>query len=433
MLRELHNSHFSFSDFSFRSAEKIFDAVILLDSNSGSNKHCEYDFMIALGVSSQLRIIHKPEALQALQHFIDLSRDWIFGYISYEAKDLVEELETSHENRLNVPYLNFFVPRMMISSKAGKVRTYFNDLDLDEHSATELLQKVQIEDERADSASAELQPRTSREKYLETFRALQQHIQRGDIYEINYCMAFTAENVRLMADETFSILNKSSSAPFSALMKLDEHYLISSSPERFIRKTGQKLISQPIKGTRTRHADPIVDEKLKNDLRNDPKEQTENVMIVDLVRNDLSRLAEKASVKVEELFGIYSFQRVHQMISTVSCVLPTHIRFSDIIRGTFPMGSMTGAPKISAMKLIDRYEDTSRGLYSGALGYVTPEEDFDFSVIIRSIVSNDDTGIVSVMTGSAITAEADSESEYEECMIKAAAMLAAVRIRETLA
>nr|MBA3971024.1 anthranilate synthase component I family protein [Bacteroidota bacterium] len=236
------------------------------------------------------------------------------------------------------------------------------------------------------------------------------------------CQEFFAENVVIDTSSVYKKLNTISSAPFSAYCKFGSHYVLCASPERFLQKCGNTLISQPIKGTIKRAENPKEDEKLKIELRSNKKEQSENVMIVDLVRNDLSRIAQKGSVKVNELFGIYSFKQVHQMISTVSCELKEGLTFTDILKTTFPMGSMTGAPKVSAMKLIEQYETTKRGLYSGAIGYIRPNGDFDFNVVIRSILYNADKKALSFMAGSAITDKADAFQEYDECLLKAKAM-----------
>lgn len=161
---------------------------------------------------------------------------------------------------------------------------------------------------------------------------------------------------------------------------------------------------------------------LKNDLAKDEKERSENIMIVDLVRNDLSKTAVKGSVKVEELCKVYSFDQVHQMISTVTSQIEENTHPIDVIKSTFPMGSMTGAPKISAMKIIENLEETKRGLYSGAVGYITPRGDFDFNVVIRSILYNHTQKYISFSVGSAITSKSDPLKEYEECLVKAKAM-----------
>jgi para-aminobenzoate synthetase component 1 len=198
--------------------------------------------------------------------------------------------------------------------------------------------------------------------------------------------------------------------------------MLSASPERFVKKVGSKVISQPIKGTARRSSDKEEDERIKAELTRDPKERSENIMIVDLVRNDLSKTALKGSVRVEELCKAYTFQQVHQLISTVVSEVSEKIDVVDIIISLFPMGSMTGAPKISAMEIIEELEETKRGLYSGAVGYFSPNNDFDFSVVIRSILYHKKEKYVSFSVGGAITAQSEIEKEYNECMLKAEAM-----------
>ena len=160
-----------------------------------------------------------------------------------------------------------------------------------------------------------------------------------------------------------------------------------------------------------------------NELKNSEKDKSENVMITDLVRNDLSKTAQKSSVKVEELFGVYSFERVHQMITTISSVIDKKYDFIDLLESCFPMGSMTGAPKLKAMQLIEEYETTKRSIYSGAFGYISPYQDFDFNVVIRSILYDKISSYISVLVGGAITINSDEEQEYEECLIKAQALI----------
>ena len=274
----------------------------------------------------------------------------------------------------------------------------------------------------------EIQSKISRTEYIHSVEKLKEHIRKGDIYEINFCQEFFAENASIDTTEIYKNLNAISGAPFAAFCKFDTHYLMCASPERFLQKRGNKLISQPIKGTIKRSENRETDDQLKNELLHNEKERSENVMIVDLVRNDLSRIAKKGSVNVDELYEIYSFKQVHQMISTVSCEIENTVSFTEILKSMFPMGSMTGAPKISAMKLIEQYESTKRGLYSGAVGYISPEGDFDFNVVIRSILYNSENKYLSFMVGSAITDKAQAEQEYEECLLKAKAMFQALRI-----
>ncbi len=235
-------------------------------------------------------------------------------------------------------------------------------------------------------------------------------------------MEFFADSCVVDPVETYLKLSEISPMPSAAFGRWGEKFLLCASPERFIRRQGDHLISQPMKGTIRRGKDVEEDEQLKKALAQHPKERSENIMIVDLVRNDLSKLAVPGSVQVEELCGVYSFPQVHQMISTVGCDLKPNTSFADIIRSTFPMGSMTGAPKVSAMELIERYEAVQRGVYAGSLGYITPEGDADFNVVIRTMLYNQCNRYFSFKVGSAITAYSDPEREYEECLIKAQAM-----------
>jgi para-aminobenzoate synthetase component 1 len=268
-----------------------------------------------------------------------------------------------------------------------------------------------------------IKQRISRESYLEKARQMLDHIYRGDIYEANFCMEFFAENAAINPFDTYQSLNEISEPPFAVYFKNNKHFLLCASPERYLRKEGNNIISQPIKGTAKRSINAIEDGVTKQALVNNEKERSENIMIVDLVRNDLSLTASKGSVKVEELCGAYTFKQVHHLISTItSQVAEGHLPV-DVIKSTFPMGSMTGAPKISAMKIIEELEETKRGLYSGGIGYFTPNGDFDFNVVIRSILYNEANSYVSFSVGSAITVEANPENEYKECMLKAQAML----------
>jgi para-aminobenzoate synthetase component I len=255
---------------------------------------------------------------------------------------------------------------------------------------------------------------------------IKKHIHVGDIFEMNFCQEFFIENTEVNPYTLFQKLNTIAQAPFTAFYKLKDKFALCASPERYLKKEGQTLTSQPIKGTSKRGNTEGVDEALKNTLFNDPKNRSENVMIVDLVRNDLGKICEAGSIKVSELFGIYSFPTVHQMISTVTGTVRPEFDNTDVLRATFPMGSMTGAPKVRAMQLIEKYERTRRGLYSGAIGYITPESDFDFNVLIRSILYNQNNHYLSFQVGGAIVADSDAEKEYEECLVKIQGILRAL-------
>lgn len=321
-------------------------------------------------------------------------------FISYDYKNNIEDFEPKNNNPLA------FEPLIILNADIQKADAIFT-----ENETHCLTQKVEIK------------PTVTKEEYLQKVSRLKQHIQQGDIYEINYCITFEAQDVCINPVSVFKKLDAISQAPYAALAKFNKQWIISSSPELFLKKEGNRLITKPIKGTAKRSCDSLEDEKTKFLLRNSLKEQTENVMIVDVARNDLSRIAQPGTVRVDKLFDIESFQQVHQMVSTVSCELRDHLEFKDIIKATFPMASMTGAPKIRAMELTDRYELYNRGPYSGALGYIDEHGDFELSVLIRSIFYDEEKRYLSFSVGSAITAMCNPEEEYEECLLKAKAMM----------
>ncbi|MCW3104557.1 MAG: anthranilate synthase component family protein [Bacteroidetes bacterium] len=410
---------------------KLYAHICLFDSNvnpsnAGIVKHPQ---LLAVGCLQELAVKTGNDAFAQLQQFCDRNQGWKFGYLSYDLKNETEELKSESTDGLAFPLLHFFSPKVVIETTANAHILHFDD----EHVSEEEAKAVYKAAYAAAPATAKphsvtgIKNRITKEEYLSAFNELKSHISRGDIYEINFCQEFFSEHAEIDPPEMYARLNRLSEAPFAAFCRFGDHYLLSSSPERFLQKKGATLISQPIKGTIRRAANPTEDERLKSQLRNDPKEQNENVMIVDLVRNDLSRIAKKGTVQVDELFGIYSFKQVHQMISTVSCGLKENTSFTEILKATFPMGSMTGAPKVRAMQLIEQYESMKRGLYSGAVGYIDPAGDFDLSVVIRSILYNSANHYLSFMTGSAITSNADGEQEYAECLLKARAMFDALK------
>ena len=355
---------------------------------------------------------------------VKMEGDWKFGFVSYDYKNSIENLSSDNHDGVGFPEMNFFTPDLMFQMGDRNVEVYFNPVRYTEDEIYNLVSEFQYQEiEETDFEEIYVRSRISKDTYIHNVKALKNHIQRGDIYEVNYCQEFFSEQVDIDPLMYYFKLNELSPTPYSCFMKHEDKYLISASPERFIRKKGDRIVSEPIKGTIRRGTDEQEDEELKNVLQNDRKERSENIMIVDLVRNDLSKIAKKGSVKVDELCGIYTFPQVHQMISTVSAELKPDVDFDDIIRATFPMGSMTGAPKIRAMELIEEYEETKRGLYSGTVGYIDPEGDFDFNVIIRSLIYNRTNKYLSFIVGGAITSLSDPEKEYEECLLKAKAML----------
>ncbi len=373
-----------------------------------------FSTMLAVGARHVLDV-RKGQVFNDLQQFIDsYPNDWVVGYLGYDLKNETEDLKSQNPDFLQFSEAGFYVPEHNIFFYAHSIEIISDD-------PLGILQRIGQAPlpDRFQNFEGIIQSRTPKEVYLKTVERLKEHILDGDSYEINYCVEFFTENAALNPVEAYLALTELSPMPFSVVGKTDACYLLGASPERFLKKTGNRLISMPIKGTARRGFSLEEDTSLKEQLQSSEKERAENMMIVDLVRNDLARSAVPGTVRVEEMFGIYTFAALHQMISTVSAEIRSGVSLVETIRNAFPMGSMTGAPKIKAMELIEQYEDRKRGLYSGAVGYVTPQGDFDFNVIIRSILYNAATQYLSFSVGSAITYDSIAEKEYEECLLKA--------------
>ena len=401
-----------------------YQEIVWLDSNAYQQQYSKYDSILAVDAFTAIKT-GVAGAFDALGDYQRTTPDWIFGYLSYDLKNDLENLTSENFDGLEFPALHFFQPKKLFLIKGEEVEMLYLRLvdDEMEEDFSEILKMAPNNKERERlSNNLDLQPRIPKAEYLQKIQEILNHIQRGDIYEANFCQEFYAEDAQIDPLQTYKALNNISNPPFASYVRLYDHYLLSASPERYLQKRGDSVISQPIKGTAPRGRDKEEDRKLAAELEQDPKERSENVMIVDLVRNDLSKIAKKGSVEVTELCKIYSFQQVHQMISTVKAQVAEGIPAVEVVRNSFPMGSMTGAPKISAMKIIEELEETKRGVYSGAVGYFTPQEDFDFNVVIRSILYNQTKRYVSFSVGGAITAKSIPENEYRECLVKAKAL-----------
>lgn len=408
---------------------KSYEYVSILDSNEANrkvNSMKEYNtYELIAGVDALQVITPQNNCFERLQEQIEKLPDWWFGYLGYDLKNEIESLQSKNKDCLEFPEMNFFRPRWVLIMDADTLLVDYFEEEFTELEISRLIDKInsfQIPEESKIEIS-NIQNRISKTDYLDAVGKLKEHIRRGDIYEVNFCQEFYAENVEIKPRQTYKKLSQVSPTPYSCFYSMGNKYLLSASPERFIKKAGNKLVSQPIKGTAKRGATKEEDTLIKEKLFKDPKERAENIMIVDLVRNDLSRTARKGTVVVEELCGIYTFPQVHQMISTVVSELKEDVHFIEAVRQAFPMGSMTGAPKVRAMKLIEKYESSKRGLYSGAVGYITPTGDFDFNVVIRSILYNAKNQYLSFMVGGAITMQCEPEKEYDECLLKAKAIM----------
>ncbi|WP_394758405.1 anthranilate synthase component I family protein [Flavobacterium sp.] len=403
-----------------------FREVVFLDSNNYPDTYSSYDCVCAVDAFTSIKTDYH-NVFEDLKQYQSQTRDWLFGYLSYDLKNDTEDLVSNNQDGLHFPDLFFFQPKKLFLLKGNQLEICYLNMCDDEVEFDFENIRFQILDFRFQIANLKIEQQISKEKYLEKVSEILTHIHRGDIYEANFCMEFFAKNTEINPIEIYHKLNAISEPPFAVYFKNNTNYLLSASPERYLKKEGTKVISQPIKGTSKRFSDTIKDEKSKLELSQNTKERSENIMIVDLVRNDLSHTATKGSVQVSALCEIHTFKQVHQMISTIISEVLHTTSPVDIIKSTFPMGSMTGAPKISAMKIIEDLEETKRGLYSGAIGYFTPTGNFDFNVVIRSILYNSDEKYVSFSVGSAITAASNPENEYEECLLKAVAMLSVLK------
>lgn len=394
-----------------------------LDSNNHKDQYSKYDWLC--GIDATQTLTTEANSFDALNEFRNHHKDWIFGHLNYNLKNQVESLHSTQSDLSGFSMLEFFVPKHVFFQKEGQV--YVESFTL--KSVEELFSFLQISDEKnsVSAKSVEISPTLNKSDYLKKIVELKKELQYGNIYEINFCQEFKATVEQLNAATLYTKLNAVTQAPFSAFYKAKNSYVMCASPERYLQKDNDKIVVQPIKGTAKRHKNPDKDNEAKQALLQSEKERAENVMIVDLMRNDLSRTAQNASVKVEELFGLYSFNAVHQMISTVSSRLDEKYSLEDVLKTTFPMGSMTGAPKRSAMQLIEQYENFNRGLYSGSVGYISPNGDADFNVVIRSFIYNALSKYLSVGVGGAITILSEPEAEYQECLLKAEKLFEVLR------
>jgi len=405
-------------------ALRSFGPVFFLDSQSAGHPSANCSYLAALpevffeAKGDEITISKSGEKTQfqanpwkAFSYFQQNVDDWLFGFLGYDLKNWNEHLVSENNDSLNLPDLLFFVPKLVL-----KVDPESQDIEI---VKGDLPIQISLDfDVEQELAFDEIQHSVSREEYLQMIRKAQKMIYEGEFYEINLShqikMDFLGDPYALYAR-----MKKHAPVPFGAFASLDDYAICCMSPERFLSRKGNRIFSQPIKGTRGRSADAKEDHKLIKELADSEKEKAENLMIVDLVRNDFNRVAVPGTVQVSNLFEIQSFGTVHQMVSSIQAEVQDTIPV-EIIKNCFPMGSMTGAPKISAMKSIEKLENYKRGIYSGAIGYFNPKGDFDFNVVIRTALIKNDTLYYSA--GGAITSDSDPEKEWEETLTKTEAL-----------
>jgi para-aminobenzoate synthetase component 1 len=402
-----------------------FDTCCFLDSNDFRRNPPGYDCLAAAGVSGQFEA-SAGTAFNHLKDFHDAQKDWIFGHLSYDLKNELETLHSAHYDGIGFADMHWFCPEVLIRIDGTCAEIGIRG---ERQEASRIFSQICVANgtaNRRPAASIHIMDRMPDADYLDRLRSLQGYIRAGDCYEVNFCRESYCEDLLLSPVKLFCRLNKLSPAPFAAYYRVNEKHLACSSPERYLKKSGTRILSEPIKGTAPRPDNFQTRHKGQWELASNLKERAENIMTVDLVRNDLSRIAKTDSVRVDSLCHVHAFAQVLQMISAISCELEDHLHFADAIAATFPMGSMTGAPKVRVMQLIEQYESTRRGLYSGALGYIDPAGNFDLNVVIRSILYNASERYLSFQTGSAVTCRSVAQAELEECRLKAAALVLAI-------
>jgi para-aminobenzoate synthetase component 1 len=396
---------------------------MLLDSNDhhGPLLDTGWDVLVGAGAAQTLQL-SVGKAFEGLKTWQTQTNDWLFGVLGYDLKNEVEQLSSEHPDGIGFPDLLFFQPETVVGISGGLLVVH--TLVETPEKVLEAIRTAPRQPRLPAAVPPKMLPRIATADYLDTVAAIRRHIVAGDVYEMNFCQEFFAENTTIDPLAVWDTLNKLARAPMAAFFRWHDRYLLSASPERFLKKEGKKLLSQPIKGTRRRAV--VDDEVMRAALVNSEKDRAENVMIVDLVRNDLARSCQSGTVEVPELFGIYTFETVHQMISTVTGQLRPTVHPIDALQYAFPPGSMTGAPKVMAMELIEHFEKTRRGLYAGALGYFDPAGNFDFNVLIRSVFYHQTAQYVSFQVGGAIVFDSVAEDELDECRVKAGALFAAL-------
>lgn len=401
------------------SISEKFDQYLLLDSNSETynytphNQFSTHDLIVGAGAFNNYEINPNTNP-DDIYNAVNQNNDWLLGHICYEFKDFIFPTNSYKKDKIGFPVLAFFQPLILVRIKENIATIEY--LPAAEEKFLELFKPDEnFKQEATIAQSIQWTNPVSKADYVKAVEKLKYHIARGDMYETNYCIPFESLNCNINPQLTFKKLNNYSPAPFAAFYKNYNKYLLSSSPERYLQKKGQQLISQPIKGTlgKTYSLD-----EAKMLFATTEKEKIENTMIVDLVRNDLSVVAEAGSVEVTEYCNTYEFKHVYQLVSTIKAIAKSDVSNTDIIKATFPMGSMTGAPKLNVLKFTEEYEYFRRGLYSGTVGYIDPSGNFDFNVVIRSLLYNHEEKYLATYAGSAITSNCVAEKEYEECLLK---------------
>ncbi|MCC6721648.1 MAG: anthranilate synthase component I family protein [Bacteroidia bacterium] len=415
---KLHDDYLAFSQ-KLKQYVSLFNPSVILDSCLLHPQFFKGNYKIIASFGGDKILEPANNSIELLDKIYS-EKCWYFGILGYNLKNEIEKLKSENDKCFGWSDIMFFKPETVITVDFENNLIIYGanaEYHFDKINSTQINDKFDISNRKL------IHPEINKSEYISKVNSIKNEIIKGNVYELNLCERFLYQDIELKSPISFyENLVKNSPTPFSAYFAIHNKYVMSASPERFLYKIKNKLISQPIKGTIARDENLEVDIENKNSLKNSVKEMAENVMIVDLVRNDLSKVSVAGSVKVEELFGIYSYSQVHQMVSTISSQLKAKVDLKEIISSTFPMGSMTGTPKIAAMQLIEISENFDREWYSGALGYITPWEDFDFNVLIRTAFYDSYLKKIAYYSGGAITIDSDAKEELKEILVKTEAI-----------
>ena len=399
-----------------------FEEVIWLDSNAYPNIHNKYQAILAVDADYVFQT-DSTEALNDLKEYRKTNKDWLFGYLSYDAENPLDKEINKKTDYLEFSKLSFFHPsKIFFIKKDGIELHYSSDKENEIKSDWEAINNVEIQDNPQAELNLQIKAKLSKQEYLDKVRKIKAYIEKGELIEINFCQEFYSQTALQHPLSVYQHLNEISKTPFAAYLRMGDKYALCASPERYLSNTNGEIKSQPIKGTAKRKNNILEDRKARMALEKDEKEVLENTITTEMIVDELYAIAEEGSVQVTELSKVYTFEQVHQLISTIICQLNPELDAVDVIKATYPMGSMTGIPKMNSLAIIDEIENFHRGLYSGSIGYFAPNGDFDFNVVIRSILYNATNNYVSFASGGAITALSDPEKEYEESMLKVQAM-----------
>ncbi len=444
MIREISTSLNSFEIYTLFKDDKY---SFILDSAMDKNNLGRYSF---IGSNPFKVLKYKDSNVNPLEELrIELDKYNIkndtelpfiggaVGYLAYDLCNYIEKLSKSVVDDINSPDLYFGLYDWVIIIDHLMNKTLIATPDINVRDEKQIVDHVcnLIKDaqnngidklcyEQKTFPKVKVESNFKKKDYIDTIEKIREYIKNGDIYQANMTQRFHGK-VSMSSFELYRDLRKISPAPFGAFLNFEDVHILSNSPERFIKVSDNFIQTRPIKGTRPRGKNEEEDLLLKNELLNSKKDKAELLMIVDLERNDIGRVSKTGTVKVPELFKLEEYANVHHLVSTVVGEIKKDKDIVDVISSTFPGGSITGAPKIRAMEIIDELEPTARNVYTGSVGYIGFDSNADFNIAIRTIIKKNDD--VFFQVGGGITWDSNPEDEYEETLHKAKSIMNAIR------